>query len=89
MNGSGGQPEKQVPEQHLTVIKFRNGKKIAYPRLVNQLLRFPATNKHEDEPDVLKSVLLLLRSSAQVGDQAVIIVWGILNPHNWGFSHSH
>jgi hypothetical protein len=89
MNGAGGQPEKQVPELHLTVIKFRNGGKTAYPHLVNQLLRFPPTSEQDDAPDVLKSVLPLLRLSTQVGGQAVIIVWGILDRHNWGFLHRH
>jgi len=47
------------------------------------------TSEHDDAPDVLESALPLLRSSAQVGGQAVIIVWGILDRHNWGFLHSH
>jgi len=57
--------------------------------LVNHLFRFPLTSEHDDAPDALEGALPLLRSSAQVIGQAVIIVWGILDRHNWGFLHSY
>ena len=47
------------------------------------------TSEHDDAPDVLKSALPMLRSSASVGGQAVISVWEIVDRHNWGFLHSH
>ena len=63
------------------IMRFRNDWETAYSRLINQLLRFPLTSEHDDAPDVLEGALPLLRLSAQVGGQAVIIVWGILDRH--------
>jgi len=71
MNGSGGQPEKQVPELYPTVIKFRNGGKTAYPRMVNQLLRFPPTSEHNDAPDTREGAGSTCEIFGTRGSQAV------------------
>jgi len=66
-----GQPKKQVPELHPTVIKFRNDRKTAYLRLVNQLLRFLPTSEHDNAPDVLGGCSAADMVIGKGGNQAI------------------
>jgi len=69
-------PGEDTPAQHKSSKTVTN---TDVQRLLNIALAGAGvveglTSEHDDVPDVLESALPLLRSSAQVGGQAVIIV---------------
>jgi len=70
------QPLTYGTEERPAVIRFRNDWESAYPRLINQLLRFPLTSEHDDVPDALEGAVQLARSSAQAGARPFLVGGG-------------
>ena len=76
-------PSVDTPAQHKSseTVTDANVQRLLNIALADAGVVEGLTSKHDDAPDVLESALPLLRSSAQVGGQAVISEWEIVDRH--------
>ena len=56
------QPLTFNSREHSSIIKFRDDWIAAYPKLMDQLIRFPLKSEHDDAPDALAGAIEMIRS---------------------------
>jgi predicted phage terminase large subunit-like protein len=70
------QPLTFNSKEHSSIIKFRDDWLAAYPKLMDQLIRFPLKSEHDDAPDAMVSCIEMIRKPSRDAAQKPFIVGG-------------